>query len=101
MLVVISSHVALTLFGFAVVGLGLANIIPIAFTAAGNVPGIPSGTGIAAVATIGYAGFLAGPPIIGLLAEVTSLRVAFASIVILLLVLPRIAHAVSVSESTQ
>ena len=97
-LVVFSNHIALTLIGFAVIGLGLANIIPIAFTAAGNYPGIPSGTGIAAVASIGYAGFLAGPPVIGLLAEGTSLRVAFASIIVLLVFLPLIAQAVSASQ---
>ena len=93
-IVVISDTATLTLLGFVVVGLGLANIIPIAFTAAGNYPGIASGTGIAAVASIGYAGFLAGPPLIGFLAEATSLRIAFCSIVLLLAVLPWIASAV-------
>lgn len=71
------------LIGFALVGLGLATIIPLVFSAAGNMPGVNSGTGIAAVATIGYAGFLAGPPVIGLLAEATSLR--FALLVVALL----------------
>ena len=101
MLVVTSNHVALTLIGFAVIGLGLANIIPIAFSAAGNYPGIPSGVGIAAVASIGYAGFLASLPLIGLLAEATSLRIAFASIVVLLAILPSIAQAVSVGQSAE
>lgn len=63
--------------GFALVGLGLSNIIPIAFSAAGNTPGVSSSAGIAGVATIAYTGFLAGPPVIGLVAEQTSLRVAF------------------------
>ena len=99
-LVVLSNHdAALTLIRFAIIGLGLANIIPIAFTAAGNYPGIPSGTGIAAVASIGYAGFLASPPIIGFIAEATSLRIAFASMVMLLIALPVIAQAVSVNDS--
>ncbi len=44
--------------------------------AAGRVPGVPAGTALAAVATTGYAGLLAGPPLIGLAAEVTSLPVA-------------------------
>jgi hypothetical protein len=64
------------LIGFAAVGAGLANIIPLAFSAAGNYPNIPSSAGIAGVATIGYAGFLAGPPLIGLVAEATTLRIA-------------------------
>ncbi|MEZ5324673.1 MAG: MFS transporter [Verrucomicrobiales bacterium] len=97
--VVFSSHAALTLAGFTIIGLGLANIIPIAFTAAGNYPGIPSSIGIAAVAAIGYTGFLASPPVIGLLAHATSLRIAFATMVVLLVTLPAIASAVSAKKS--
>lgn len=62
--------------GFGLVGLGMANVIPILFSAAGRVPGIPTGTALAAVATTGYAGYLAGPPLIGLAAEETSLPAA-------------------------
>jgi MFS family permease len=71
------------LIGFGFVGAGMSIIIPLAFSAAGNIPGIPSGTGIAGVATIGYAGFLAGPPLIGLLAEATTLRVATTFVLVL------------------
>jgi len=81
---VITTEPIIVLIGFAAVGLGLANIIPISFSAAGNRPGISTGAGIAGVATIGYAGFLAGPPIIGLIAEVTSLRIAFLVVVLLI-----------------
>ena len=70
-------HPRATLIGLALVGLGLANIIPLAFRAAGNFPNLTPGTGIAGVATIGYAGFLAGPPLVGFVAEATSLQVAF------------------------
>ena len=62
--------------GFAAVGVGLANIIPLLFGAAGNIQGISAGAGIAGVATIGYAGFLVGPPLIGSVAEAASLRAA-------------------------
>ncbi len=58
------------------VGLGISNVIPILFSAAGSVPGIQDGTALAAVATTGYFGFLAGPPLIGLAAEVSGFRVA-------------------------
>jgi MFS family permease len=61
------------LLGFGMVGLGLSTVVPLAFSAAGRLPNIPASTGIAGVATIGYAGFLAGPPIIGLVAEATDL----------------------------
>lgn len=76
--IIILTHAPwIAMLGFALVGLGLSNIIPIAFSTAGNVPGISASAGIAGVATIAYAGFLAGPPVIGLVAQQTSLRVAF------------------------
>jgi MFS family permease len=55
--------------GFAGVGLGLANSVPILFSAAGKISGIWHELAIAAVSTAGYCGFLAGPPVIGLIAE--------------------------------
>jgi MFS family permease len=69
------------LIGFGLVGLGLANVIPIVFSAAGRVPGVPAGTALAAVATTGYAAYLAGPPIIGLAAGVARLPTALAIVV--------------------
>lgn len=60
--------------GCAAMGLGLANLVPIVFRAAGTVPGAPPSHGIAAVGTAGYAGFLAGPPLIGFAAEAITLR---------------------------
>jgi predicted MFS family arabinose efflux permease len=77
MTAVFASSEYVVLLGFAAVGAGVANGIPLAFSAAGRFPGMSAGAGIAGVATIGYAGFLAGPPFIGLIAEATSLRVAF------------------------
>ena len=62
--------------GLLLVGLGLSAIVPIAYSTAGNAPGLSPGEGISMVATIGYAGFLLGPPIIGFLADWQSLRFA-------------------------
>jgi MFS family permease len=83
LLAILLPQVGPVLLGFGAVGAGLSIVVPLAFSVAGNVPGIQSGAGIAGVATIGYAGFLAGPPIIGLLAEITSLRAALIVVVIL------------------
>lgn len=69
------------LVGFALVGLGLANVIPILFSAAGRVSGVPAGTALAAIATTGYGGFLAGPPLIGFAAGLTGLPAALAIVV--------------------
>lgn len=66
-------HPAIGVVGCALVGLGIANIIPVLFSAAARVPGVPPGRALAAVATTGYLGFLAGPPLIGVVAEVAGL----------------------------
>ena len=60
-----------------IVGIGAANIVPVLFTAAGRVPGVPPGIGLATVTTIGYAGLLVGPARIGFVADATSLQFAF------------------------
>jgi hypothetical protein len=61
--------------GFAAVGAGLSTIFPTVLAAAGRSRDNPPATAIAAVSSLGYTGFLAGPPLIGLVAESTSLRV--------------------------
>lgn len=61
------------MLGFAAVGLGVANVAPVLFTAAGRA-GRAASTGVATVATLGYAGMLLGPPIIGAVADWAGLR---------------------------
>ena len=73
--------------GFVMLGLGLGAIVPICLRAGGSQPGISAGFGIAAVSTMGYAGLLAGPPIIGTIAGVTGIRAALAIVVALLVIL--------------
>lgn len=87
------------LVGFACVGLGLAAGFPIAISAAGRVPGVPSGSALTAVTTVGYAGFLAGPPIIGLLSELSSLRLALGVVALLGAVIIMLASAVAVRDN--
>jgi hypothetical protein len=70
-----------SVLGFTLFGLGLANMIPILFGAAGRAHGMTPGLGIAAVATTGYAGLLAGPPLIGVTADLVGLRLALVAIV--------------------
>ena len=57
----------------ALVGAGLANVVPILFMAASRAPGVAPAAGIAAVSSLGYLGFVAGPPLIGGVAHATSL----------------------------
>lgn len=61
----------------AITGLGLSNVVPVLFTAAGKAPGQPAATGVAAVATTGYFGLLLGPPVIGFVAEHLTLGTGF------------------------
>lgn len=82
------------LIGFACVGIGLAASFPVVLSAAGRAPGLSPGTAIAAVATAGYTGFLAGPPVIGFVAEVAGLRVGLGVVVVLGLVMMLLAGAV-------
>jgi MFS family permease len=76
--------------GFLALGLGLAGVIPTLFRAGADQPGVSTGPALAAVSSLGYLGFLAGPPIIGGLAQLSSLRLAcsvlvLAGLVVLLL----------------
>jgi predicted MFS family arabinose efflux permease len=71
---------AVALAGFVLVGLGASNIVPILFTAAGNQRAMPASLAIAAITTIGYAGILSGPALIGFVAHLSSLNVAFAAL---------------------
>lgn len=66
--------------GLAIMGFGLANIIPIIFTASAAAGSTPA-EGISGAATLGYLGFLAGPPLIGAVAEATNLTSGLAVVV--------------------
>ncbi|KQV16562.1 MULTISPECIES: MFS transporter [unclassified Kitasatospora] len=73
----LSPAVPLVLAGFVLVGLGLANIFPLAIAAAGAAGG-PQG--VATASTLGYAGMLVGPPVIGFLADATTLPIALTTV---------------------
>ena len=73
----------LAIGGFVCVGLGISNLVPILFGAAGRDPILGPGPGIAAVTTVGYFGFLIGPALIGLISEVSGLSLALSLVAIL------------------
>lgn len=74
---VLSSQTYLAIFGFALIGLGFSVIIPELFRIGGNVKGIESSQGVAFIAGTGYLGFLTAPPILGFLADSSSLSLSF------------------------
>ncbi|MEO6944440.1 MAG: MFS transporter [Lacisediminihabitans sp.] len=69
-----------TIFGFGLVGLGIATMIPAAMHAADNLPGLPEGFGLTAAALITRFGFLFAPPLVGWIADATSLRIALITV---------------------
>ena len=80
--VLLSGNAWVALGGFVLVGAGLAPVAPVLFSAATRVPGVSRAAAIASVTSIGYAGFMIGPPLIGGLAHATSLTVALSVIVV-------------------
>ena len=74
---------ALNLIGFAVIGLGAANLVPVVFSAAGQQSDMDPNMAVASVTFVGYAGILLGPAIIGFGAQATSLPLAMASLALL------------------
>ncbi len=78
---------AAAIAGFALLGLGLAPVVPIAFSAAGDLDARATGRLVGRVATIGYVGSVAGPIMIGWLAEATSLRNSLGLVVVLAVVI--------------
>ncbi len=63
--------------GFFIAGLGMANLFPIAVSAAGNLPDIPSGIGVSIVTSVGYGGILLAPPLFGIIAQEWSYALVF------------------------
>jgi HAD superfamily hydrolase (TIGR01509 family) len=69
--------------GFACLGIGMASVVPIVFRAAGSAPGISPGVALAAVSSMGYLGFVAGPSLIGGVAGLVGLPAALGLVVLL------------------
>jgi predicted MFS family arabinose efflux permease len=77
-----AQHPWATLAGFALVGLGFANVVPVLFSAAGRVPGVAPAHGIAAVSSVGYFGMMIGPPMIGFIAQARSLSAGLVVVIV-------------------
>tara|TARA_R110002124_G_scaffold55708_1_gene157645 strand:+ start:2784 stop:3959 length:1176 start_codon:yes stop_codon:yes gene_type:complete len=71
-------QVWVVIFGFLMVGLGTAAVVPLCFSLAANSTSLPTGIAIAMVSTISFFGFLLGPPLIGFIAEWIGLKASFA-----------------------
>jgi fucose permease len=86
------------IISFACAGLGIANMVPIMFSAAGNHPGLPAGTAISTVTMVGYAGILIAPSTIGFVAEHIGFRFTYAALSLLLLVVVALAGRTAAAD---
>jgi len=84
---------ASVLVGFMCLGAGLALVVPMVFSACGHIPNVHPGTAVATVSACGWTGFVLGPPLIGAIASLTSLRTALS-------LLPLLATVVVVATGT-
>jgi len=87
--------VAMAMGAFVLIGLGCANVVPVLFRLAGSQKVMPPGLAIAAITTMGYAGILLGPAMIGFVAKHVGLTMAFWMIPALLLSVPLCAAMVT------
>ena len=94
-----SDIVAIASFAFA--GLGIANMVPIMFSAAGNHPGMAAGSAISTVTMVGYAGILVAPSSIGYIADHIGFRFTYAALALLLLVVTALAGRTAAADGVK
>ncbi|WP_249219434.1 MFS transporter [Chitinophaga sp. HK235] len=83
LIAVVFPYFVSAMFGFMLVGAGVSSVVPLVYSAAGKSKVMSPGMALAAVSTIGYLGFLFGPPLIGFVAQATSLAVSFSIIAVM------------------
>ncbi len=89
----------LALVAFAIGGIGIGNVAPVLFAGGGRLEPDAPGRGIAAVTSLGYSGFLAGPPLIGIAAEFSSLQWALGLTVVAALIIAAFARMVQSADT--
>jgi predicted MFS family arabinose efflux permease len=91
----------LVIVSFFIAGLGIANTVPIMFSAAGNHPGLAPGAGLAAVTMFGYSGILVAPSTIGFVAEHVGFRFTYAALAVLLLIVAALAGSARAADGVR
>jgi MFS family permease len=86
LIAILSPWVYSALLGFVLLGFGAANIVPVFFSAAGRLPGVAPTVSLSAITTIGYTGLLAGPALLGFIAQHFSLSIALGFLAVLLVI---------------
>lgn len=84
--------------GFLICGIGVANMIPVIFSAAGNYPGVVAGSAISTVTMLGYSGILVAPTAIGFIAHEVGFRVTFVGLSGLMLIVAAMASRAAMAD---
>ncbi len=87
------------MIAFAFAGIGIGNLAPVLFAGGGRLEPDAPGRGIAAVTTMGYCGFLAGPPLIGFAAELTTLQIGLGLTVVAALIIAIFSRQVQAADT--
>jgi len=82
----LAPNAIIAIIGFALAGIGISNMVPIAFSAAGNMPGLAPGIGLSVATFMGYSGMLFAPSLIGFVAEHTGFAIVFTAVPVLFIV---------------
>ncbi|TAD83807.1 MAG: MFS transporter [Bacteroidetes bacterium] len=80
MLAVLVPHLVVATLAFMMVGFGVSSVVPVVYSQAGKSTTLSPSQALAAVSTVGFAGFLVGPPLVGFLAQITNLRWSFGAV---------------------
>jgi MFS family permease len=83
LLAVILPQLIPSLLGFLLIGIGVSSVVPMVYSAAGKSKTMSAGMAITAVSSLGFMGFLIGPPLIGFIADTSSLRGSFLALTIM------------------
>jgi MFS family permease len=91
---VLSPYIPITLAGYLLTGFGVSCVVPFVFSLAGKIPMSNPGAALASISSLGYLGFLIVPPMIGYVAQASSLRISFAIIAVMGLFMIRLSYRI-------
>lgn len=98
LLAIVFPQIWIVVIGFALVGAGFSTVVPLIYSSAGRSKTMPASMALAAVTTVGFLGFLAGPPLIGFTAQLVTLRYALLVLVALALVISLFSRSTGITE---
>jgi MFS family permease len=96
---VLSPYIPLTLIGYLLTGFGVSCVVPFVFSLAGKIPMSNPGAALASISSLGYLGFLLVPPMIGYVAQASSLRISFAVIAMMGLFMIRLSSRINTKSA--